>query len=81
MIGSWKPEFNISYNDNKIKELSDKLKDGVQLGSGAGVRFYVERQVVHLVISMVSSLKRENGTIVTNGGAPVLGEDRISRKM
>lgn len=36
---SWKPEFNISYNKNKIKELPEQLKAGVSLGSGAGVNF------------------------------------------
>lgn len=71
---SWKPEFNISYNDNKIKELSDKLKDGVQLGSGAGVRFMLKEGGSFGDI-YGKSLKRENGTIVTNGGAPVLGEE------
>ena len=69
---SWKPEFNISYNDNKIKELSDKLKDGVQLGSGAGVRFMLKEGGSFGDI-YGKSLKRENGMIVTNGGAPVLG--------
>lgn len=71
---SWKPEFNISYNDNKIKELSDKLKDGVQLGSGAGVRFMLKEGGSFGDI-YGKSLKRENGMIVTNGGAPVLGEE------
>ncbi len=36
---SWKPEFNISYNKNKVKELPTQLKDGVTLGSGAGINF------------------------------------------
>lgn len=36
---SWKPEFNISYNKNEIIELTDKLKRGVSLGSGAGYSF------------------------------------------
>lgn len=71
---SWKPEFNISYNDNKIKELSDKLKDDVQLGSGAGVRFMLKEGGSFGDI-YGKSLKRENGMIVTNGGAPVLGEE------
>lgn len=36
---SWKPDFNISYNKNTIKELTEQLKEGVNLGSGAGVNF------------------------------------------
>lgn len=36
---SWKPEFNISYNQNKIKELTEQLKNGVSLGTGAGLNF------------------------------------------
>lgn len=36
---SWKPEFNISYNQNTIKELTDQLKNGVSLGTGAGLNF------------------------------------------
>ena len=71
---SWKPEFNISYNDNKIKELSDKLKDGVQIGSGAGVRFMLKEGGSFGDI-YGKNLKRENGTVVTKDGAPVLGEE------
>lgn len=71
---SWKPEFNISYNDNKIKELSDKLKDGVQLGSGAGVRFMLKEGGSFGDI-YGKGLKRENGTVVTNEGSPVLSEE------
>lgn len=36
---SWKPEFNISYNKNKIMDLPEQLKDGVELGGGGGVSF------------------------------------------
>lgn len=39
---SWKPELNMSYNDNKVKKLDDRLSDGVQLGSGAGYRFMLK---------------------------------------
>ena len=71
---SWKPEFNISYNDNKIKELSDKLKDGVQMGSGAGVRFMLKEGGSFGDI-YGRNLLRENGAVVTKEGAPVLGEE------
>jgi TonB-linked SusC/RagA family outer membrane protein len=36
----WRTDFNISYNDNEIKELDPRLgKDGVEIGSGSGFDF------------------------------------------
>ena len=37
---SWRTDFNISYNDNEIKELDPRLgEDGVEIGSGSGFAF------------------------------------------
>ncbi|MDR1919180.1 MAG: SusC/RagA family TonB-linked outer membrane protein, partial [Tannerellaceae bacterium] len=36
---SWKTDLNLSYNDNKIVKLDDRLSDGVELGSGSGLHF------------------------------------------
>ena len=37
---SWRSDFNISYNDNEIKELDPRLGvDGVEIGSGSGFAF------------------------------------------
>lgn len=72
---SWKPEFNVSYNNNKIKELSDKLKDGVQIGSGGGVRFMLKEGGSFGDIYGKSLVRDENGVIATKDGAPILSEE------
>lgn len=39
---SWRSDFNISYNENKVKELDPSLGKYVTIGEGAGFRFILE---------------------------------------
>lgn len=68
---SWKTDFNISFNDNKVKELDSRLSDGVELGSGAGYRFMLKEGGSFGDI-YGPKLVRENGVIKVNDkGVPV----------
>ena len=71
---SWRPEFNLSYNDNTVKELSDKLKDGVEMGSGAGVRFMLKEGGSFGDIYGRDVKRDESGKIMTDKDAVVLGD-------
>jgi len=69
---SWKPDFNISYNNNKIKKLDDRLADGVQLGSGAGFRFMLKEGGSFGDIYGYVLERDENGVIqVSDSNVPV----------
>lgn len=72
---SWKTEFNISYNDNKIKELDSRLSDGVQLGSGAGYRFMLKEGGSFGDVYGKKLQRDENGNIQVEKGIPVVGSD------
>lgn len=72
---NWKSEFNISYNDNKIKELDSRLQNGVQLGSGAGFRFMLKEDGSFGDIYGKKLKRQEDGSLVVENGAPVLGDE------
>lgn len=72
---NWKTEFNISYNENKIKELDSRLKDGVQLGSGAGFRFMLKEGGSFGDIYGKKLKRNDDGSLVVEKGAPVLGDE------
>lgn len=72
---SWKPEFNISFNDNKIKELDARLKDGVQLGSGAGFRFMLKEGGSFGDVYGRELKRDDKGNLVVEKDAPVLDNE------
>ncbi|MDR1623543.1 MAG: SusC/RagA family TonB-linked outer membrane protein [Tannerellaceae bacterium] len=72
---SWKTDFNISYNDNKVKKLDDRLADGVELGSGAGYRFMLKEGGSFGDVYGRALERDDNGVIVLNeDGNPKLSE-------
>ena len=73
---SWKTDFNASYNNNKIKELDERLKDGVQIGSGAGFRFMLKEDGSFGDIYGKDVKRNDDGSMVIEKGAPVLGDEQ-----
>ena len=73
---SWKTDFNASYNNNKIKELDERLKDGVQIGSGAGFRFMLKEGGSFGDIYGKDVKRNDDGSMVIEKGAPVLGDEQ-----
>lgn len=75
---SWRPEFNISYNDNKVKKLDDRLADGVQVGSGAGYRFMLKEGGSYGDIYGKDLKRNEDGSIVlSDKGEIMLTENEV----
>ena len=73
---SWKTDFNASYNNNKIKELDERLKDGVQIGSGAGFRFMLKEGGSFGDIYGKDVKRNDDGSMVIEKDAPVLGDEQ-----
>ncbi|MEG1543611.1 MAG: TonB-dependent receptor, partial [Tannerellaceae bacterium] len=65
---NWRPEFNISYNKNRIQELTDHLKDGVSLGSGAGLNFRLVEGGSYGDIYGKVAIRDENGAFKVDHG-------------
>lgn len=76
---SWRTDFNISYNDNKIKKLDDRLTDGVELGSGAGYRFMLKEGGSFGDVYGRILERDEKGVILINeDGLPKVSSDNSS---
>ena len=73
---SWKTDFNASYNNNKIKELDERLKEGVQIGSGAGFRFMLKEGGSFGDIYGKDVKRNDDGSVVIEKDAPVLGDEQ-----
>ncbi|MEG0948499.1 MAG: SusC/RagA family TonB-linked outer membrane protein [Bacteroidales bacterium] len=72
---SWKTDFNMAYNDNKIKELDPRLGNYVTIGEGAGFRFILKEGGSYGDI-YTRVLERENGVIkVDANGRPIVSSD------
>ena len=73
---TWKGSFNISYNDNEIKSLDDRL-DYVNIGSARGYDFRLVKGGSFGDIYAKKLMKDENGVIVTdNNGRPQLSANK-----
>ena len=73
---TWKGSFNISYNDNEIKNLDDRL-DYVNIGSARGYDFRLVKGGSFGDIYAKKLMKDENGVIVTdNNGRPQLSANK-----
>ena len=73
---SWKTDFNISYNDNEIKELDPRLGNYVTIGEGAGFRFILREGGSYGDIYTRKLERDENGVIKLNdNGSPVVGSE------
>lgn len=68
---SWKPDFNISYNQNKIMELPEQLKSGVSLGSGAGVNFRLVEGGSYGDIYTKIAMRNPDGSFMLNEAGAV----------
>ncbi len=74
---SWSTNFNLSYNDNKIKELVDGLENGLTIASWSGAKVVLNEGGSYGDL-YVRQLKRDdNGKIIVNDGKPVVGDDNI----
>lgn len=73
---SWRTEFNMAYNDNKIKELDPRLGKYVTIGEGAGFRFILKEGGSYGDIYTRVLERDENGVIEVNSdGQPVVSTD------
>ncbi|MCC8172018.1 MAG: SusC/RagA family TonB-linked outer membrane protein [Parabacteroides sp.] len=73
---SWRTDFNISYNDNKVKELDPRLGNYVTIGEGAGFRFILKQDGEYGDIYTRKLLHDDNGNIkVDNQGNPQISSD------
>lgn len=73
---SWKTDFNISFNDNKIKELDPRLGNYVTIGQGAGFRFILRENGSYGDIYTRKLLRDATGVIkVDDKGNPQISTD------
>lgn len=75
---NWKTDFNISYNDNKVKKLDPRLGRYVEIGSGAGFRFILEEGGSYGDIWTKIIQRDEAGNIMIdrdNQNRPILSKD------
>lgn len=74
---AWTTRFNISYNDNKIKELVDGLNDGLTLADYGGAKVQLKKGG-HYGDLYVRQIKRDDaGKPIEENGAPKLGGDGV----
>lgn len=59
----WRTDFNVSYNDNKVKELDPRLGAYVTIGEGAGFRFILKEGGSYGDIYTRHIVRDENGVI------------------
>lgn len=73
---SWKTDFNISFNDNKIKELDPRLGNYVTIGEGAGFRFILKQDGSYGDIYTRKILRDDKGVIkLDDKGNPQITSD------
>jgi TonB-linked SusC/RagA family outer membrane protein len=73
---SWKTDFNLSYNDNKIMKLDPRLGDGVELGSGSGLHFKLKEGGSYGDVFGRALVRDANGNVeVTGEGNPRLTDN------
>lgn len=73
---SWKTDFNISYNDNEIKELDPRLGNYVTIGEGAGFRFILKEGGSYGDIYTRKLQHDKDGNVkLDNENRPVVGSD------
>ncbi len=75
---SWRTSFNISYNDNEVKELDPRLGKYVEIGSGAGFRFILQQGGSYGDIWTRTLQRDESGNLIVdkeNNNRPVISSD------
>ena len=75
---SWSTNFNISYNDNKIKELVDGLANGLTIASWSGAKVVLQEGGSYGDLWVRQIKRDENGKPVKNDqGQPIVLGDNI----
>lgn len=73
---SWKTDFNISYNDNEVKELDPRLGNYVTIGEGAGFRFILKEGGSYGDIYTRKLQHDKDGNVaLDNDNRPIVGSD------
>ncbi len=75
---SWRTNFNISYNENEVKELDPRLGKYVEIGSGAGFRFILQQGGAYGDIWTRTLQRNDDGSLVVdkeNKNRPVISSD------
>ena len=75
---SWATNFNLSYNDNKIKELVDGLENGLTIASWSGAKVVLNEGGSYGDLYVRQIQRDENGKPVKNeNGQPIVMGDNI----
>lgn len=75
---SWSTNFNLSYNDNKIKELVDGLENGLTIASWSGAKVVLNEGGSYGDLYVRQIQRDENGKPVKNeNGQPIVMGDNI----
>ena len=75
---SWSTNFNISYNDNKIKELVEGLENGLTIASWSGAKIVLNEGGSYGDLYVRQIKRDENGKPVKNEqGQPIVMGDNI----
>ncbi|MBM6960038.1 SusC/RagA family TonB-linked outer membrane protein [Bacteroides caecigallinarum] len=72
---SWSTDFNISYNENIIKELVDELPNGLTLTDFGGAKIILKEGGQYGDLYVRHIMRDENGKPIMNEGKPVISGD------
>lgn len=72
---NWKTSFNVSYNDNTVKELDPDLGKSVSIGEGAGFSFRLQEGSSYGDIYTRKLKRDDKGVIQLKDGSPMVNGD------